>query len=108
MYNGEWFGPNQFSQVIESLVNRKEPSNFLVHIPFANCLYIDRILAVCQSWSCSLTPTSSSTSSSTFLSDSEEDYEDYWKPLWILIPSLLGMENIGSRERVAEQVGVLF
>eukprot|EP01127_Copromyxa_protea_P012309 TRINITY_DN3191_c0_g1_i1.p1 TRINITY_DN3191_c0_g1~~TRINITY_DN3191_c0_g1_i1.p1 ORF type:complete len:377 (-),score=28.29 TRINITY_DN3191_c0_g1_i1:316-1413(-) len=85
MYNGEWFGPSQFSQIAELLVQRAHP-NIVFHIPFANCVYIDRVLELCQSFASTTITTSSS--SSAFCS--EEDYEESWKPLLIMIPTLLG------------------
>lgn len=83
MYDGEWFGPNRFSQTMESLINHQDTSEMIVHVPFANCIYIDRILGLCQ-------PETVSTQADVNLTD---DHTDEWKPLWLLIPTLLGTSD---------------
>lgn len=107
MYEGEWFGPGRFSQIIENLVNRRD-LEMIVHVPFANCIYIDRVLRLCQQQqqyyknyltsSSSLSDSTSSISSmgSMDSGDSDSSYydeDDRWKPIWILIPTLLGSSD---------------
>lgn len=90
MYDGEWFGPSRFSQLVESLINREPSSDMVVHVPFTNCIYIDKVLGLCQ---CRIPASSSEKHVDNSLSSINTIDTDNWKPLWMLIPTLLGTSN---------------
>uniref|UniRef100_U5EYR5 Cysteine protease n=1 Tax=Corethrella appendiculata TaxID=1370023 RepID=U5EYR5_9DIPT len=68
---GEWFGPNTVAQVLKKLVKFDEWSKLVIHVALDNTIAIDEINQLCI-----------------------DKKDDSWKPLLLIIPLRLGLNEI--------------
>jgi cysteine protease ATG4 len=79
---GQWFGPNTVAQVLKKLVKYDEWSSLAIHIALDNTLVVSDIRELCLSESCS-----EGSRSARFGSGD-------WKPLLLVVPLRLGLQEI--------------
>lgn len=80
---GQWFGPNTIAQVLKKLVVYDEWSSITIHVALDNTLIVNDILRQCKV-----------EGGTTVEVDDEE--QSQWKPLLLLIPLRLGLNEINS------------
>jgi len=86
---GEWFGPSTIAHALGELVISHSPDRMTVYVSEDSSIYLDQIHHLCTATShVSKAPASSSSSPSPVY--------DLWRPLLILIPLRLGLENINE------------
>jgi len=48
---GEWFSPNKIALTMQSIVNNHHPEGLVMYVPSDGCIYVDKVLELCCSFS---------------------------------------------------------
>lgn len=105
---GEWFGPNTVAHVLKKLSIYDDWTSLAVHVAMDNCVIRDdakllchtHIKSKCDSHSCQNNgkvynnPKLCTRSSS--LENGSSNNNSYWRPLLLIIPLRLGLNNLNS------------
>jgi len=78
---GQWFGPNTIAQVLRRIASNEFDKQVHVHVAMDNTLILDEIRKLCQ------IPN---------LITKSNDSQNIWKPLVIIIPLRLGLNDVNA------------
>ncbi|XP_067007161.2 cysteine protease ATG4B [Anabrus simplex] len=85
---GQWFGPNTVAQVLRKLAVYDEWSDLVVHVALDNTVVINDIRRLCHA------KTPAEESSSTESRGDTNSTPNEWKPLVLVVPLRLGLNEI--------------
>ncbi|CAF4483309.1 unnamed protein product [Rotaria socialis] len=80
---GQWFGPNTIAQVLRRIASNEFEKQIHVHVAMDNTLILDEIRKLCQI-----------SSNIPNLIKKSNDTQTLWKPLVIIIPLRLGLNDV--------------
>ncbi|CAF1236077.1 unnamed protein product [Adineta ricciae] len=82
---GQWFGPNTIAQVLRRIASNEFDKQVYVHVAMDNTLILDEIRKLCQI-----------NSQRPNLTKKSNDSQTTWKPLVIIIPLRLGLNDVNT------------